>query len=142
MRSCGFSHSQADLGAPRDCSTASLGLGRTGLPVMLPQHPRGITPDFPPDGTSLFFHNLQFHLENAKKRAQQRLREGRARAIDVLAANLHLMEEFDANVTTPYSVFNGLSLAETRELGDDIKGYQVLPHLALCSCRHACTGWS
>ncbi len=67
----------------------------------------------------------QFHLENAKKRAQQRLREGRAKPIDVLAANLHLMEEFDVNVTTPYSVFAGISLSECRELADDIKGYQA-----------------
>ena len=67
----------------------------------------------------------QFHLENAKKRAQQRLREGRAKPVDVLAANLFLMEEFDADLAAPYSVFVGLSLPEVEELRDDIKGFQV-----------------
>lgn len=68
---------------------------------------------------------LQFHLETAKKRAQQRMREGRAKPIDALAINLFLMEEFDVNMTAPYSVFIGLALDEVEELCDDIKGYQV-----------------
>jgi hypothetical protein len=67
----------------------------------------------------------QFHLETAKKRAQQRMREGRAKPIDALAINLFLMEEFDVNMTAPYSVFIGLALDEVEELCDDIKGYQV-----------------
>ena len=68
---------------------------------------------------------LQFHLETAKKRAQQRMREGRAKPIDALAINLFLMEEFDVNMTAPYSVFIGLTLDDVEELCDDIKGYQV-----------------
>lgn len=67
----------------------------------------------------------QFHLENAKARAQQRMREGRAKPIDQLVVNLFLMEEFDAAMATPYSIFMGLSLQEVEELCDDIKGMQV-----------------
>ena len=75
---------------------------------------------------------VQFHLETAKRRAQQRMREGRAKPIDALAVNLFLMEEFDVNTTAPYSVFIGLSLEDVEELLDDIKGYQV---------RAACSHW-
>lgn len=75
----------------------------------------------------------QFHLETAKQRAQQRMREGRAKPIDALAVNLFLMEEFDVNMTAPYSVFIGLSLHEVEDLRDDIKGYQVRL-LAPCTC--------
>jgi hypothetical protein len=53
------------------------------------------------------------------------MREGRAKPIDQLVVNLFLMEEFDVNMTTPYSVFIGLPLREVEELCDDIKGLQV-----------------
>lgn len=53
------------------------------------------------------------------------MREGRAKAIDQLVVNLFLMEDFDASLAKPYSVFMGLSLQEVEELCDDIKGMQV-----------------
>jgi len=61
------------------------------------------------------------------------MREGRAKPIDALAVNLFLMEEFDVNMTAPYSVFIGLSLHEVEDLRDDIKGYQVCL-LPPCTC--------
>ena len=68
---------------------------------------------------------LQFHLEQAIVRARTRIKEGRARPIDVLAANLHLTEEFDMHLDAPYSVFQGLTLADTQELHSDLLQFQV-----------------
>ncbi|EIE19628.1 hypothetical protein COCSUDRAFT_67727 [Coccomyxa subellipsoidea C-169] len=78
------------------------------------------------EGVEMEAKEEEFHLETAKKRAQQRMREGRAKPIDALAINLFLMEEFDVNMTAPYSVFIGLTLDDVEELCDDIKGYQAL----------------
>ncbi|BDA46670.1 probable cactin [Coccomyxa sp. Obi] len=78
------------------------------------------------EGIEMEAKEEEFHLETAKRRAQQRMREGRAKPIDALAVNLFLMEEFDVNMTAPYSVFIGLSLEDVEELRDDIKGYQAL----------------
>lgn len=61
----------------------------------------------------------------ARQRAEQRLREGRAKPVDVLAANLFLSAEFDPSVTAPYAVFDGLQLNDVRDLADDIRGMQV-----------------
>ncbi len=63
----------------------------------------------------------------ARQRAEQRLREGRAKPVDVLAANLFLSAEFDPSVTAPYAVFDGLQLNDVRDLADDIRGMQARP---------------
>ena len=67
----------------------------------------------------------EFHLEQAKARAQQRIRDGRAHAIDGLIANLHLAEEFDIGAEEPYKVFEGLSLPEMQDLHAAICQMQV-----------------
>ena len=59
-------------------------------------------------------------------RARQRLREGREKPSDVVAKDLHLAAEFDMESQEPYSVFAGLTLAEMRELHEDILLWQVL----------------
>nr|KAJ3420997.1 hypothetical protein HK105_004747 [Polyrhizophydium stewartii] len=78
-----------------------------------------------------------FHLEQAKIRAQIRVKEGRAKPIDVLAINLslgtdsQLASEFDAlglemDINEPYLIFKNLSLKETEELHRDIQLYTSL----------------
>ena len=78
-----------------------------------------------------------FHLEQAKLRAQIRVKEGRAKPIDVLAINLSLSSdsklaaEFDAlglevDLTEPYLIFNNLTVEEVKELHKDIQMYLIL----------------
>ncbi|KAJ3280222.1 hypothetical protein HK104_000820 [Borealophlyctis nickersoniae] len=78
-----------------------------------------------------------FHLEQAKTRAQIRIREGRAKPIDILAMNISLSsdsqiaEEFDAlglemDVDEPYLIFQNLSLDEVEELHKDIQLYLAM----------------
>ena len=79
--------------------------------------------------------HAQFHLDMARQRAEQRLREGRAKPIDVLAANLFLSAEFDPSVSAPYAVFEGLQLGDVRDLADDIRGMQA----RACPCARLCS---
>lgn len=83
---------------------------------------------------------LEFHLEQAKRRAQIRIKEGRAKPIDVLAMNLSLAtdgaiaDEFDAmglemEMDEPYTIFQqGLQLEDVEELEKDIRMYLELEH--------------
>ncbi|CAM0142374.1 hypothetical protein VKS41_002132 [Umbelopsis sp. WA50703] len=77
----------------------------------------------------------EFHLEQAKKRAEIRIREGRAKPIDILAMNMRLANEADkvedaidleVDLDEPYTIFDNLSLAETEELHRDIQMYLSL----------------
>ncbi|KAI9322666.1 mid region of cactin-domain-containing protein [Dichotomocladium elegans] len=72
----------------------------------------------------------EFHLEQAKRRAEIRLKEGRAKPIDILAMNLRLANEPDKveedveleiDLEEPYTIFDNLSLEETEELHEDIQ---------------------
>lgn len=67
----------------------------------------------------------EFHLEQAKMRAKQRIRDGRPHPIDILTANLHLAEEFDVGADEPYKAFVGLSLQEVQELHASVMSMQV-----------------
>lgn len=81
---------------------------------------------------------VEFHLEQAKRRAQIRIKEGRAKPIDVLAMNLSLAtdsgiaDEFDAmglemEMEEPYTIFRqGLQLEDIEELHRDIRMYLEL----------------
>ncbi|KAI8072229.1 mid region of cactin-domain-containing protein [Gilbertella persicaria] len=77
----------------------------------------------------------EFHLEQAKQRAAIRIRDGRAKPIDILAMNLRLAYEPDKveedvdleiDLDEPYTIFDNLTLDETDELHKDIQ-----MHLAL-----------
>ncbi|KAL1925562.1 uncharacterized protein VTP21DRAFT_445 [Calcarisporiella thermophila] len=72
-----------------------------------------------------------FHLEQAKRRAEIRIRENRAKPIDILAMNIRLAYEADAvedpdlevDLEEPYTIFDGLSVEEVEELHQDILMY-------------------
>ena len=68
---------------------------------------------------------LQFHLENAKARAKQRLEDGRGEAIDILVRDLMLGDLFDVGAEPPYNIFEGLTLPEMRDLHEELEEYQV-----------------
>ncbi|KAI8585640.1 mid region of cactin-domain-containing protein [Geranomyces variabilis] len=79
----------------------------------------------------------EFHLSQAKTRAQIRIKEGRAKPIDILAINLSLAgdaklaQEFDAmglemGVDEPYLIFRNLDRDEVEELHKDIQLYLSL----------------
>ena len=76
---------------------------------------------------------LQFHFENMKLKAQQRIREGRQQPVDPLAVNLFLMPEFDASVSAPHAIFIGLTLSEVEDVRDEIMTWQVGSHWTECS---------
>ncbi|KAI9268268.1 mid region of cactin-domain-containing protein [Phascolomyces articulosus] len=72
----------------------------------------------------------EFHLEQAKRRAEIRIKEGRAKPIDILAMNLRLANEPDKveedveleiDLEEPYTIFDNLLLEETDELHKDIQ---------------------
>ena len=88
-----------------------------------------------------------FHLEQAKKRAEIRVRERRAKPIDFLALNLkwsvpplepgeegydEQQEEEDdglgleVDMEEPYTIFDNLTLEDSEELHEDIKMYLSL----------------
>ncbi|EPB85122.1 hypothetical protein HMPREF1544_08094 [Mucor circinelloides 1006PhL] len=77
----------------------------------------------------------EFHLEQAKQRAAIRIRDGRAKPIDILAMNLRLANEPDKveedvdleiDLDEPYTIFENLSLADTDELHKDIQMHLTL----------------
>eukprot|EP00218_Dolichomastix_sp_CCMP3274_P006771 CAMPEP_0170144050 /NCGR_PEP_ID=MMETSP0033_2-20121228/13274_1 /TAXON_ID=195969 /ORGANISM="Dolichomastix tenuilepis, Strain CCMP3274" /LENGTH=687 /DNA_ID=CAMNT_0010380531 /DNA_START=15 /DNA_END=2078 /DNA_ORIENTATION=- len=67
----------------------------------------------------------EFHLEQAKVRAEMRMREGRAKPIDILARNLHDKTAFDASVR-PDVIFGTLGSKMIEELRADICVYVEL----------------
>ena len=71
----------------------------------------------------------EFHLQQAKVRSEIRVREGRARAIDLVSRNLHSEDgdDFDESVH-PLAIFDGLTLSEMDELRNDVKTYLDLDH--------------
>ena len=71
----------------------------------------------------------EFHLQQAKVRSEIRVREGRARAIDLVSRNLHSEDgdEIDESVH-PLAIFDGLTLSEMDELVNDVKTYLDLVH--------------
>ncbi|KAF9414031.1 hypothetical protein BGZ94_000534 [Podila epigama] len=84
----------------------------------------------------------EFHLKQAKKRAEIRIKSNRAKPIDILAVNIKLIAEDDEDgnkndeeeddlgleidVEEPYTIFENLTLDEVQELFHDIKFYLSL----------------
>ncbi|XP_027363637.1 cactin-like isoform X2 [Abrus precatorius] len=63
----------------------------------------------------------EFHFDQSKVRSEIRLREGRARPIDILTKHLDGSDDLDIEINEPYMVFKGLTVKEMEELRDDIK---------------------
>ncbi|KAF9978980.1 hypothetical protein BGZ73_007867 [Actinomortierella ambigua] len=85
----------------------------------------------------------EFHLEQAKRRAEIRIKNSRAKPIDILAINVKMISDdktpeemdeedeeedlgFEIEVEEPYTIFENLSLEEVEELHQDIKFYLSL----------------
>ena len=79
----------------------------------------------------------EFVLQQSKKKAHIRVKEGRAKAIDWLAVTLGVIdptkdlledenEEFYEDIVDPTAIFEGLSLSELQGLGQDIDIYMAL----------------
>lgn len=82
----------------------------------------------------------EFHLKQAKKRAEIRIKSNRAKPIDVLAINIKLISDIheddddeedddlglEIDVEEPYTIFENLALEEVQELFHDIKFYLSL----------------
>ena len=78
-----------------------------------------------------------FVLQQSKKKAHIRVKEGRAKPIDWLAVTLGIIDttrdpldldavESNIDVVDPASVFEGLTLSELQVLGKDIEIYLAL----------------
>lgn len=78
-----------------------------------------------------------FVLQQSKKKALIRVREGRAKPIDWLAVTLGVIDptrdpleedsnESDIDVVDPSGVFEGLDLSQLQDLGKDIETYMAL----------------
>ncbi|XP_062516489.1 splicing factor Cactin-like [Corticium candelabrum] len=71
----------------------------------------------------------EFHLEQAKLRSKIRLRDGRAKPIDLLAKYVTAEEDemdMDIEMNEPYTILNGLSGTDLEDLLEDIKVYMDL----------------
>ncbi|CAG8539161.1 5052_t:CDS:10, partial [Racocetra fulgida] len=75
----------------------------------------------------------EFHLEQAKRRAEIRIKENRAKPVDILAINLRLADEsevvddaLEIDMDEPYTIFDNLTLPEVEELHQDIQKYLSL----------------
>jgi hypothetical protein len=71
----------------------------------------------------------QFHLEQAKLRSKIRLKDGRAKPIDLLAKYVTAEEDemdMDIEMNEPYTILNGLSGNDLDDLLEDIKVYMDL----------------
>ena len=78
-----------------------------------------------------------FVLKQSKKKAQIRVKEGRARPVDWLAVTLSVIdkdkdlleddvEEEDVEVIDPSGIFQGMDLQQLQDLGKDIETYKSL----------------
>ena len=79
----------------------------------------------------------EFVLQQSKKKAHIRVKEGRARPIDWLAVTLGVIDptrdlldddgdESDIDVIDPANIFEGLGVSQLQDLGKDIKTYITL----------------
>ncbi|KAG0201193.1 hypothetical protein BGX28_005915 [Mortierella sp. GBA30] len=81
----------------------------------------------------------EFHLKQAKRRAEIRIKSNRAKPIDILAMNIKLVSEkeekeeededdlgLEIDVDEPYTIFDNLGLDDVQELFHDIKFYLSL----------------
>jgi len=65
-----------------------------------------------------------FHLQQARLRSSIRIRDGRAKAIDLLAAYINPdEEELEIQMHEPYTALVGLSIDDLEDLLEDIKVY-------------------
>ena len=78
-----------------------------------------------------------FVVQQSKKKAHIRVREGRAKSIDWLAVTLGVIDptrdpleedsnESDIDIVDPSGVFEGLDLPQLQDLGKDIETYMTL----------------
>ena len=66
----------------------------------------------------------EFHWEQAKRRSEIRINEGRAKPIDFLYKNLNCKDDdFDFSLGEPHLIFNSLTLEELDDLKGDIGMY-------------------
>lgn len=63
----------------------------------------------------------KFHQDQAKIRTAKRIKDNRARPIDMLSKNLLLDENFDMEMKEPYKIFRGLPQVEVEELRGEIQ---------------------
>ncbi|KAL3743499.1 hypothetical protein ACJRO7_018747 [Eucalyptus globulus] len=63
----------------------------------------------------------EFHFHQSKVRSEIRLREGRAKAIDILSKQLNGSNDRDIELKEPWVVFDGLTMKEMEELRGDIE---------------------
>lgn len=70
-----------------------------------------------------------FHLEQARLRSKIRIKDGRAKPIDLLAQYISAEEEVDAiEMHEPYTYLNGLTVSDLEDLIEDIKVYKEIEH--------------
>eukprot|EP00794_Sanderia_malayensis_P009683 gene9683-10670_t len=68
-----------------------------------------------------------FHLDQARKRSKIRIKDGRAKPIDLLAEYVNPdADDFELQINEPHSVLIGLSIDDVEDLLEDVKIYMQL----------------
>jgi hypothetical protein len=68
-------------------------------------------------------------FEQAKLRSEIRIKDGRAKPIDILANYIHSADDADnaeMDMQEPYAIFTGLNIEDIEDLHEDIKVYQQM----------------
>lgn len=68
-----------------------------------------------------------FHLEQARRRSKIRVKDGRAKPIDILATYIQNAADpahTEMDMQEPYAIFIGLDMSDVQDLYEDIKVYQ------------------
>lgn len=68
----------------------------------------------------------EFHVEQIKVRARQRMEEGRPKAIDLITNNLFLLDGFDPTEEDPPAIVGSLNIHLLRDLHKDVIEYKEL----------------
>ena len=68
----------------------------------------------------------EFHREQAKRRSEIRIKEGRPKPIDILYKNLNMDNDYEIEMNEPYKLFSNLSIQDLEELKRDIQMYLEL----------------
>lgn len=78
------------------------------------------------EGTVLDRKEEEYHLANARVRAEIRLKEGRPEPFDLVLKNLFMAEEFGMDLEPPLALFKGMNAKKLADVARDVASYRAL----------------
>ena len=72
------------------------------------------------NGERFSSQHVQFYLKQAKDAAENRIKQGRAKPIDILYKNLNMDVNFDFDMNEPYKIFKVIDWTSQGDLPTDL----------------------